>query len=291
MNVTEETKSKYIAKDSVFRNLFGIKKYAAQLYMALHPDETVTEDDIEHVTLESVIMATLYNDVGFKVKDKIIMLVEQQSTWTENIAVRMLVYLAETYYDYFKDTKQSLYDEPKVKMPKPDLYVLYTGTDKKNVPPYISLSESYLGGDNSVLDFKVKVVTDGKDGDIIQQYVRFTKIYNEQVKLYGRNAKAVYETIRICEDENVLADYMKSREREVSGIMLAFSDVTSELNLYVDSKVRTAEAIGEAKGETKGILSTLVGLVKDKILTIPQAAQRANMTVEEFEEKSGLKDE
>ena len=57
--------------------------------------------------------------------------------------------------------------------------------------------------------------------------------------------------------------------------------------MYVDSKVRTAEA----NGETKGILSTLVGLVKDKILTIPQAAQRANMTVEEFEEKSGLKDE
>lgn len=190
-----------------------------------------------------------------------------------------LVYLAETYYDYFKDTEQSLYDTPKVKMPKPDLYVLYTGTDKKNVPPYISLPDSYLGGDNSVLDFKVKVVPDGKDGDIIQQYVRFTKIYNEQVKLYGRNAKAVYETIRICEDENVLADYMKSREKEVSGIMLAFSDVTSELNLYVDSKVKAAN------------FSQLVELVKEKLLTLPQAAKKANMTVEEFEEKSGLKDE
>ena len=164
-------------------------------------------------------------------------------------------------------------------MPKPDLNVLYTGTDKKNVPPYISLSESYLGGDNSVLDFKVKVVTDGKDGDIIQQYVRFTKIYNEQVKLYGRNSKAVYETIRICEDENVLADYMKSREKEVSGIMLAFSDVTSELNLYVDSKVKAAN------------FSQLVNLVKKKLLSVPQAAEELNMTIEEFEEKSGLKDE
>ncbi|MBQ7265802.1 MAG: hypothetical protein IJS61_06860 [Firmicutes bacterium] len=98
MNITEDTKSKYVAKDSVFRNLFGIKKYAAQLYMALHPDETITEDDIEHVTLESIIMATLYNDVGFKVGNKIIMLVEQQSSWSENIVVRMFVYLAETYY-------------------------------------------------------------------------------------------------------------------------------------------------------------------------------------------------
>ena len=136
-----------------------------------------------------------------------------------------------------------------------------------------------MGGDNSVIDVNVKVITDGKDGDIIQQYVRFTKIYNEQIKLYGRNAKAVYETIRICEDENVLADYMKSREKEVSGIMLAFSDVTSELNLYVDSKVKAAN------------FSQLVNLVKKKLLSVPQAAEELNMTIEEFEEKSGLKDE
>ena len=72
---------------------------------------------------------------------------------------------------------------------------------------------------------------------------------------------------------------MKSREKEVSGIMLAFSDVTSELNLYVDSKVKAAN------------FSQLVNLVKKKLLSVPQAAEELNMTIEEFEEKSGLKDE
>ena len=283
MNVTEETKSKYIAKDSVFRNLFGIKKYAAQLYMALHPDETVTEDDIEHVTLESVIMATLYNDVGFKVGNKIIMLVEQQSSWSENIVVRMFVYLAETYYDYFEDTAQSLYGTRKVKFPKPELYLIYSGEDKKDVPEELSLSKLFMGGDNSVIDVNVKVITDGKNGDIIQQYVRFTKVYNEQVKLYGRNAKAVSETIRICENEDVLSDYLKSREKEVSGIMLAFSDIDKQFDLYVSNEKQFARE--------EGMISTLVDLVKKKILSITQAAEQANMTVEEFEEKSGLKAE
>ena len=283
MNVTEETKSKFIAKDSVFRNLFGIKKYAAQLYMALHPDETVTEDDIEHVTLESVIMATLYNDVGFKVGNKIIMLVEQQSSWSENIVVRMFVYLAETYYDYFEDTAQSLYGTRKVKFPKPELYLIYSGEDKKDVPEELSLSKLFMGGDNSVIDVNVKVITDGKNGDIIQQYVRFTKVYNEQVKLYGRNAKAVSETIRICENEDVLSDYLKSREREVSGIMLAFSDIDRQFDLYVNSKVK------EASEKTK--FDMIVDFVKRKIFSVPQAAEELNMTIEEFEEKSGLKDE
>ncbi|MBR1445281.1 MAG: hypothetical protein IJ583_17310 [Firmicutes bacterium] len=143
MNITETSKSKYTAKDSVFRNLFGIPKYAAQLYIELHPGENITENDIEHVTLESVIMATLYNDIGFKVGNKIIMLVEQQSSWTENIVVRMFVYLAETYYDYFEDTKQSLYISKKVKFPKPELYVIYSWEDKKNVPEKISLKGEY----------------------------------------------------------------------------------------------------------------------------------------------------
>ncbi|MBQ7266375.1 MAG: hypothetical protein IJS61_09790 [Firmicutes bacterium] len=281
MNVTGETKSKYVAKDSVFRNLFGIPKYAAQLYMALHPNETITEDDIEHVTLESVIMATLYNDVGFKVGNKIIMLVEQQSSWSENIVVRMFIYLAETYYDYFEATKQSLYVSKKVKFPKPELYVIYSGDDKKNIPETISLSKSFMGGDSSVIDVNVKVITDGKNGDIIQQYVRFTKVYNEQVSLYGRNAKAVSETIRICEKEDVLADYLKSREKEVSGIMLAFSDIDKQFDLYVSNEKQFARE--------EGMISTLVDLVKKKILSITQAAEQANMTVEEFEEKSGLK--
>lgn len=281
MNITEETKAKYTTKDSVFRNLFGIKKYAAQLYMALHPDETITENDIEHVTLESVIMATLYNDVGFKVGNKIIMLAEQQSSWSENIIVRMFIYLAETYYDYFGDTKQSLYSSAKVKFPKPELYVIYTGEDNKNVPETITLSDSFMGGDNSVIDIKVKVITDGKDDDIIQQYVRFTKIYNEQIKLHGRTAKAVYETIRICENENVLADYMKSREKEVSGIMLAFSDINKQFDLYVESEKKFAKE--------EGIFTTLVDLVKKSLLSVSQAAEQLNMSVEEFETKSGLK--
>ena len=49
------------------------------------------------------------------------------------------------------------------------------------------------------------------------------------------------------------------------------------------------EAIGEARGEAKGIIKALVALVKKGILTVPQAAEEAEMSVEEFEAESGLK--
>ncbi|MGN0168632.1 MAG: hypothetical protein ACI4AB_11350 [Acetatifactor sp.] len=40
---------------------------------------------------------------------------------------------------------------------------------------------------------------------------------------------------------------------------------------------------GEAVGEKKGVLETLFGLVKDGILSVSDAAKRANMNVADFE--------
>ena len=47
-------------------------------------------------------------------------------------------------------------------------------------------------------------------------------------------------------------------------------------------------AEGRAEGKIEGILSTLAGLVKDGILTLSEAAKRANMTNEEFGKRTGL---
>lgn len=46
---------------------------------------------------------------------------------------------------------------------------------------------------------------------------------------------------------------------------------------------KEGEAAGEARGEKKGVLETLFGLVKDGILSVSDAAKRANMNVADFE--------
>ena len=64
---------------------------------------------------------------------------------------------------------------------------------------------------------------------------------------------------------------------------------------YRKERVDMCEAIEGIRNDAKeegieeGILKTLIGLVKDGILTIADAAKRANMTVPEFEEKTGLR--
>ena len=105
LNKIDEGLAKYTVKDSVFTDLFKDKKYTLMLYKALHnEDNDVTEDDIKPITLENVLMANMYNDLGFSVKNKIFILTEAQSTWSVNIIIRMLMYLAETYHNYYMAT-------------------------------------------------------------------------------------------------------------------------------------------------------------------------------------------
>lgn len=51
----------------------------------------------------------IYNDLGFQFKEKLIFLIEAQSTWTVNILVRVLMYLAKSYQDYIIRTNQDIW--------------------------------------------------------------------------------------------------------------------------------------------------------------------------------------
>lgn len=271
-----EQVTKYTAKDSVFTSLFREPKYLLQLYQALHPeDHEATEDSIKNVTITNVLLDQYYNDVGFQIGEKIVILVEQQSSWSINIVVRCLLYLAQTYQEYFESTKQNVYGSKKLELPKPEMYVIYTG-NRKTRPEYLYLSKEFFGGDDSVLDVKVKMIYDGKEGDIINQYVAFTKIYNEQVKLHGRTREAVLETIRICKDQNVLSEYLSGREKEVVDIMMTLFNEEYILKTYVES--REKEAFEKAKIGTAQRLHEMGISLQD----IAKACQVTVETVEQW---------
>ena len=172
-------------------------------------------------------------------------------------------------------------------MPKPELYVIYTG-DRKSCPEYITLKDEFFGGQEVAVDAKVKVIYDGKPGDIINQYVIFTQVCNEQVKLYGRTQKAIEETIRICKDKNVLKEYLESREKEVINIMVALYDEQEVMDRYVTNKVNVAvrNAVSDAKTENaRGIAKKLIAL---GALSYEDIASSTGLSVSDIEELANL---
>lgn len=276
----EERVVKHTVKDSVFTSLFKEKKYLIQLYRALHPEDTeTTEDDLKDVTVSNVLVDDIYNDLGFTVGTTIMLLIEVQSTWTVNIIFRALMYLVQTYREYFRKTKQNLYKSKKLKMPKPEIYVIYVG-DRKTRSEEITLSEEFFAGEDICIDVRVKMIYDGKNGDIINQYVVFTKVCNEQVAKHGRTREAVQEAIRICKERNVLKEYLSSREKEVVDMLMELYDEQEVLRSYVESEKY------EVENATK--IATARRLLKMGKLSVEEIAEGAGLTVEEVERLSDI---
>ena len=257
-----QTTPKRKIRDSVFTNLFQDKKYLLRLYRALHPEDSdVTEDDIKDVTIKHILVDADYNDLGFSIGDRLVILVESQSTWTLNIIIRALLYLIQTYHDYFKRTKQNLYGSKKVNMPRPELYVIFTGEKPENPPDVISLSKDFFDGEKIAIDAEVRVLYQEDESNIIGEYIIFCKVYNEQRKKYGQTREAVLETIRICKDRNVLKEYLENKEQEVVDIMMT---------LFDDEQVLEAYAKDIKSGEAR---ETAERMIKDGELSLDKIAR------------------
>ena len=95
-------------------------------------------------------------------------------------------------------------------------------------------------------------------------------VLDEQKKIYGRTKKAIEETIKICEEQDILVEYLKSRKVEVQNIMYT---------LFDQERINELNNLNARK---EGKLEILIGLVKDKIISISEGAKRADMTEKAF---------
>ena len=116
-------------------------------------------------------------------------------------------------------------------MPKPELYIIYTG-NKGRKPETISLSQEFFDGADIDIEIKARVIYESDTEDIINQYIIFCKVFDEQRKLYGMTEQTVKETIRICKDRNILKQYLISKEVEVVTIMMSLFDDEQIMRTY-----------------------------------------------------------
>lgn len=269
-------------KDSVFTYLFKQPEYTRQLYLALHPEDTdVKESDFKLVTLENVLTTGFYNDLGIQVRNRLILLVEAQSTFSVNIALRMLLYLAGTYKEYIEEQKLDLYGSHPVEIPRPELYVVYTG-DRKEIPETLHLSDLYQGAGSA--EVEVKVLRDDGTGDILDQYVRFCKIADEQREKYGLTQQAIDETIRICIAENVLAPFLASRQKEVLEIMVTLFDQEKIAEIHDYNVAKAARQEGREEG-IRAMVSTLRSMSVEQKQIAQKLVEQFGLLPQAAEEK------
>lgn len=281
------------AKDSVFTNLFKRKEYALQLLKILHPEEDITEDDIEIISIENVFTDGIYNDLGILLKDTLIILVEAQSTWNGNMAIRSFLYLAETYKRYIDSNRINMFTTETVKLPKPEVYVIFTG-NRKEKPETVNFSDHLYSKDDSSLELNVKMIYDSEEGDIIYQYINFCRVFDEMRKKYPDGiVTAVKETVKICRNKKLLSEFLSEHEMELNDIMydwLYDEEKWRKLMLRDERKKAREEGLaeGKAEGKAEGIAEGKAEGHHEKAVETAKQAFNLNLPIEQIILLTGL---
>ena len=244
-------------KDSVFTKLFSDPKYAFELYKTIHPEDTSsTESMLDIITLENIFTNGLYNDLGILLENRLMIFVEAQSSWNANMSIRTLFYISQTYEKYIKLKDLDVMSYNSIKIPKPEVYVIFTG-ERKEKPEFQYLSSHFIDfseNDDKAIEVKVKMIYNYNNDNVVGQYIKFCKIFDEQMHLFPQDKRiAIKRTLEICLEKKVLVDFLKKNESEVNTIMKDFIFNEKLLNkIHIESEKRIAREQGLAEGRAEG---------------------------------------
>ena len=287
---------KYAVKDSVFTLLFSEIGNIRRLYQSLHDDaDSYLDEDFKIVTLENAIINGQYNDLGFTVKDRLIILVEAQSTFNPNMGIRLLMYIAKSYHDYIVENKLNIFGERLIKLPMPEFIVVYSGTAKQNVNE-IRLSDCFEAGITPNIELIVKVIKkDNVKSGILQEYLSFCDMYNINVrdkKTAAERLSGLRQVIRECIKNGILREFFKKHQKEVEDMMMTVIPPEQALEFIKLEEYNKGVEEGEARGEARGVeIGEARGIEQGKRATSLNFARnmlKNNYSIESIMEITGL---
>ena len=281
-------------RDRLFKFIFGNpqnKEWTLSLYNAVNGSHYTDASAIELNTIENAVYMSMKNDVSFLI-DNTMNFYEQQSTFNPNMPMRFLIYAGMIYSKFVEESRTyHRYSSVQQKAPTPKCVCFYNGIDDKDDQIVLSLTDSFDG--ESDIEVKVTMINInfGHNKALLdackplKEYAWFVDKVRSNQQSMGTLEKAVDEALEELPDNSLIKPFLVANKAEVKRMCITEYD---ELRTLAEQR-EEGRIEGKAEGRAEGILDTLIGLVKKGILTLSQAAEEANMTVAEFEEKTGLK--
>ncbi|GAB7140103.1 Rpn family recombination-promoting nuclease/putative transposase [Deferribacterales bacterium RsTz2092] len=238
-------------------------KYIVAVFNFLAGTDVATPDDIELNTLENVLFMDRRNDLSFVIgKDKLVVLVEHQSTVNHNMPLRFLEYITRVYEKMIDNDK--LYKAKKLTIPRPEFIVLYNGIDKMLDESTLRLSDMFniealtTGKDRQgFLELEVKVfnVNNGRNSAILdkcralKQYAGFVEMARKHTEYVAPDStnpleQAMEAAVKECIEKGILKEFLIENSKEVINML------TAEFSLETARRVWREEAFEE--GEERG---------------------------------------
>jgi hypothetical protein len=114
-------------KSSAFALLFRDKAKLIELYNAIENKQYPADADVRINTLDGALFLSRANDLSFLLEGKLVVLMEHQSTVSQNMPLRMLSYVSRLYEGIVES--RSVYARRRAAVPRPEFIVLYNGAE------------------------------------------------------------------------------------------------------------------------------------------------------------------
>ncbi len=251
-------------KDRLFRYLFAKDREALlDLYNALNGTEYQDSSQLEIVTIESAVYVVMKNDLAYILSGTLSMY-EHQSTYSPNLPVRFLIYLAQEYQMVIEKAERSLYGTGQISLPTPQCIVFYNGVKEMPEERTLRLSDAF---ENKKVRADVELIVRMLNINYghNEQLMEKCRILEEYSKLVAviRDCMAVEKDIQIalnqamdsCIEKGILKEFLLKNRAEVLGMLLEEFDA--------EKYERTIRSEGREEGEAKvnrlGLLLTEAG--------------------------------
>ena len=245
-------------KDRLFRMIFREKKELLSLYNAVNGTSYTNTEELEIVTLENAIYMNMKNDLAF-IMDSYLNLYEHQSTYSPNMPLRDLFYIAKELQGQVDH--RDLYRNTLIKIPTPRFLVFYNGSEEQAEKKYLRLSDAFQKSmDDPDLELVVTMlnINLGKNRKLLEQCQTLKEyaIYVKKVRTYAKSMKveeAVDRALRECINEGILREFLLRNRKEAVEMSIFEYDEEAVFEIVRKDEYEKGLQEGLEKGIEKGI--------------------------------------
>ena len=276
-------------KSRIFAMLFSDRNELLKLYNAINGTSYDDPDLLQVNTLENAVYMSMQNDVSFII-DMRLNLYEHQSTYSPNLLVRYLLYVADVYSDYTKD--MNLYGTKAVKLPTPRFVIFYNGQAEQPDRKELKLSELFSIPDaDPSLELKAVMLNINKGHNrklmetcrTLQDYAEYTFRVREYAAEMPLDL-AVEQAITECISEGILADFLRKNRAEAKKVSIYEYDEERHMRQTREEGMEEGYANGFSQGIEQGITQTVINLLKSGLLTDIQIREITGLDQEQLDE-------
>jgi len=281
-------------KDSVFSTLFNNPDVLRELYSAVEGIPVPPDMPIDINTLTNVLLKGKINDVSFTIDNRLVVLIEHQSSISENLPLRLLEYIGKVYGKIIPSEKH--FQRKLEKIPKPEFIVLYNGKEAFQDHKELRLSDAFMDvhglkrteSFEPPLELIVNVynINQGHNPDMLKKCavlhgysVLISKIWEYRKRKLPLD-ESLKLAIKYCVENNILRDFLKKHGSEVYSMLYGEYRVEDEIAVVAREAREDGFAEGHAEGHEEGS--------EESKLTIARNALAEGLTPDIVQKITGL---